>query len=87
MLFLILIQTIGNVYMSMINGIGTIRVQLIIYMIFAIVAWPLFTICAKTFGLVGVVIVPSIVNLVQAIAGKIQLNTLLSKTAKGVWLK
>lgn len=87
MLFLILIQTIGNVYMSMINGIGTIRVQLIIYMIFAIVAWPLFTICAKTFGLVGVVIVPSIVNLVQAIAGKIQLNKLMSKTAKGVWLK
>lgn len=78
---------LGNIYMYLINGIGKIRIQLIVYVAFAIVAWPLMVWASRSFGLCGVVIVPSSVLLVQAILGRIQLMKLLTKSAKGIWAK
>lgn len=36
MFFLVISQSLGNIFMTLINGIGTIRIQLITYIIFAI---------------------------------------------------
>ena len=79
--------SLGGVYMYLINGIGTIRIQLIIYILFAVVAWPLMVFLGRIWGLLGIVFVPTFTLLIQAIFGKIQLEKLLNKNADGIWNK
>lgn len=83
----IAIQSIGAVYMHLINGIGTIRIQLIVYVFFALVSWPLMQYACRTFGLVGILVAPSLVYLTQAVLGKIQVEKLLKGTSTGIWSK
>ena len=83
----ILMQSIGSVYMHLINGIGTIRIQLIVYVVFALVSWPLMQFSCRQFGLVGILIAPTLVYMVQAILGKIQLEKILNGTSVGAWNK
>lgn len=83
----VLIQIIANIYMYIINGIGTITIQLIIYLFFAILSWPLLIFLSKTIGIVGVLILPSLVYLLQAIFAKIQISKIINNRAKGLWLK
>ena len=87
MMFFLLSQALGNVYMLLINGIGTIRIQLIIYAVFALVSWPLLVLSCRLLGLFGILVVPSVVYLCQALLGKIQLKKLLNNTATGLWCK
>lgn len=81
------VQGIGVLYMNLINGIGTIRLQLIIYVVFALVSLPMMTLTCRTYGLVGIIIVPSFVYLTQAVAAYFQLNKLLNGNATGIWAK
>ena len=83
----VLFQTLGGVYMYPINGIGKICVQLIAYLVLALIAWPTMIWGARNWGLVGVLILPSVAFLVQAILGKIQLTKLLSGVQTGIWCK
>lgn len=83
----ILVQSIGAVYMNLINGIGAIRIQLIIYVVFALVAWPLMQFSCRHFGLVGILVAPSLVFIVQAALGKIQIEKILKGTSQGIWNK
>ena len=87
MFLFILAQTFGNVYMYMINGIGTVRLQMIIYVAFALLSWPLFTFASRLFGLNGIVLVPALVYFFQGVIGKIQMQKLMNKSASGIWLK
>lgn len=87
MAFFILSQSIGAVYMNLINGIGTIRLQLIVYIIFALISWPIMLFACRNFGLVGILAAPTIVYTVQAILGKVQIEKILSGTNKGIWSK
>ena len=87
MAFFFAIQGIGNIYMYLINGIGTIRIQIIVYVIFAILAWPLMHFACQYYGLIGILVAPSLVILVQAILGKIQLERALSGKCNGIWSK
>lgn len=87
MFVFVICQSLGSIFMTMINGLGTIRIQMITYILFALMAWPLFTILAHKFGLVGIIAIPSIVCLVQGILGWIQLGKIVEQKAKGVWLK
>jgi hypothetical protein len=73
--------------MHIINGLGTIRLQLIVYCTFAIVSWPLLNIFCHAFGIAGIVILPSIVYLTQALVCKMQISKLLNHTATGIWKK
>lgn len=86
-LILTLMRTLGNIYMFLINGIGTIRIQLIAYICFAIIAWPSLVYSCRWFGICGIVIIPTFVYTCQAILAKIQINRLLNRTASGIWLK
>ena len=78
---------LGHIYMYLINGIGTIRIQLIIYLAYALLAWPLMVLSCRLFGLPGIVIVPSMAILTQAILGKIQINKIIHCHARGLWMK
>lgn len=80
-------QSLGNMFMTMINGIGTVRIQLIVYVAFALVSWPLFTCLGRFFGLVGIIAVPSLVYLIQGLLSYIQLRKIISGEASGIWLK
>lgn len=77
----------GLVYMYLINGIGTVRIQLITYVIAAIISWPGLIVSCRTFGLAGIVIMPTICYIAQALLGKIQLNKIMNQTATGLWIK
>lgn len=87
MAFYIAVQSIGVVYMYLINGIGTIRIQLIVYVLFALIAWPLMVYSCRHFGLVGILVAPSLVYLTQAILGKIQVEKILNGKCTGIWSK
>ena len=83
----LLVQSIGAVYTHLINGIGTIRIQLIVYVVFAVISWPLMQYSCRLYGLVGILVAPSLVYIVQAILGKIQIEKILNKTNTGIWNK
>lgn len=70
-------QSIGSIYMTILNGIGKVDVQLMIYMIFSVLSWPALVYSCRLIGLNGVFILPTIVYIIQAIAGKKQLNDIL----------
>lgn len=83
----VVILNLGNLYMYLINGIGTVRIQLIIYLSFALVSWPLMTFACRLWGVEGVVFVPTLVLLFQAVFGNIQLHKLLNRSARGIWCR
>ena len=78
---------LGQIYMYLVNGIGTIRIQLIIYLIFAITAWPLMVLSCRLFGLPGIVILPSMVVFLQALFGRIQIEKAIHGQTRGLWGK
>ena len=78
---------LGQIYMYIINGVVTVAIQLIIYLIFALIAWPLMVFSCRWYGLPGIVIIPSIVVLLQALFGKIQIGKIISESAIGLWRK
>ena len=82
-----LVQILGAIYMQMINGIGTVRIQMIAYIAFALISIPLMVFSCRRFGIIGIVLMPSVVYFVQAILGKIQLRKLMTDTATGLWTK
>lgn len=82
-----LFLTLGNIYMYMINGIGKVRIQLIIYMFFAIIAYPIMTFMCKQYGITGLLLIPTIVYAVQGLLCRIQLKKILNNTATGFWNK
>ncbi len=77
----------SSMYMHIINGIGKLRVQLLTYVPFVVVALPLINYFCKVYGTAGVIIVPSLVFLIQALIGRIQLKKIINGTAKGIWNK
>lgn len=83
----VLFQTGGNVYMYLINGTGKVRLQLIIYLLFAIIAIPLMTFCCTQYGVNGIIIVPVIVFSLQASIGRIQILRIINGKAKGIWMR
>lgn len=83
----ILSQILGATYMQMINGVGYVRIQLITYIAFALISLPLMIGSCRLFGVVGIVVIPSIVYLCQALLGRIQLSKIISRTASGIWCK
>ena len=81
------LYNLGQIYMYMVNGIGTVRIQLIIFFVFALVSWPLMVMSCRWIGLPGIVIVPSVVAVLQALFGKIQIMKNVSGCATGLWGK
>ena len=83
----ILFQMGGNVYMYLINGTGKVRLQLMVYIILALVTLPLINVCCKQYGVNGVLIVPVVAFALQAIVGRMQIWKIIKNKAKGIWLE
>jgi O-antigen/teichoic acid export membrane protein len=80
-----LATTLGNIYMYMLNGIGKVMIQLIVYTLFAICSIPLMYWFCRWWGVSGLLIVPTAVYFFQALLGRVQLSKLCRGKAKGIW--
>ena len=78
---------LANVYMYLINGIGKVQIQLIIYLSFALIAYPLMNLCCRLWGIPGILLIPTLVYIFQAILGRIQLIKILKANTSGIWDK
>lgn len=83
----VLFQTCGNMYMYLINGTSKVRLQLIVYLSFAIMALPLMDLTCKLYGTEGVLIIPMVAFFIQAVIGRIQIMKIINGKAKGIWLR
>lgn len=77
----------AGVHMYILNGIGKVIVQLLVYVFFAFFSIPVMNLLSKQVGIYGILLFLSIVYISQAILGRIQLVKLLNKKAKGIWNK
>lgn len=87
MMCFVMAQTLGGMYMNLINGIGKVQLQTIIYTISAVFAYPLLVFTCRSFGVAGVLLLPTAVYLLQALTGRIQLAKLIHGSATGIWNK
>ena len=83
----ILFQIFGNIYMYMINGTGKVRIQLIVYIVFAIISYPIMTFMCEKWGVMGILVLPTLVYIIQGVVGCMQLNRLINNRAIGIWNK
>lgn len=83
----VLVMSLANIYMYIINGIGKVMIQLIVYCVVALVCIPALVVSCRAFGLCGIVIVLTIVYLIQAVFSIIQVKLLLDNKAMGIWNK
>ena len=73
--------------MFLINGTSKVRLQLIVYLSFALISISLMKNCCEHYGVEGILIVPITVFALQAFIGRKQILKMLNGTAKGIWLK
>lgn len=78
------VLSFSTMYMILLNGTGKVFLQMVIYLICALVAIPLSVALCRILGISGVMIVLSAVYGLQAIAARIQLNKILNNTATGI---
>ncbi len=87
MFLYVVVMSRASLYMYLLNGIGTVNIQMIIYLIFGVVSIPLMILLCKEYGMIGILMVTTLVYLIQCCFGHIQLKKILNATAKGIWLK
>lgn len=87
MFLYVVVMSRASLYMYLLNGIGTVNIQMIIYLIFGVVSIPLMIILCREYGMIGILMVTTLVYLIQCCFGHIQLKKILSATARGIWLK
>ena len=82
-----LFQILGGIYMYLINGIGKVRLQLIVYFFFSVFSFPIMYYMCSLYSIQGLLVIPTLVYLVQAVIGRIQLTKIISGEQKGIWNK
>ncbi len=87
MAYYVLFQIAGCIYMYPLNGIGKVRIQLIVYWFFALISIPMLALGCRTMGIIAATIVPGTVFLVQAFVCRVQLYKLMLDKATGIWNK
>lgn len=80
----ILIQAYGNIYISIINGIGKIRLQFIVVLFSSIIYLPLALFMTRTYGLEGLLISMIIVAVIANLWAPVQYRYLIKGKAFGI---
>lgn len=81
------VLSFSTMYMILLNGTGKVFLQMVIYIICALVSIPSCVALCGHFGVPGVLAVLSFVYALQAVAARIQLNKILSQQSTGIWNK
>lgn len=74
----------SNMYMILLNGIGKVFLQMLIYIICACVGLPLSYYFCGIYGIPGTIFVLATVYFMQAVFAKIQFNKILSGSCTGI---
>ena len=77
----------SSLNMTLIKGIGCIQLQMFLFVFLALCSIPLAYWACKNFGVLGGIVEPLIVYLVQYIFCSIQIKKILSNKASGIWIK
>lgn len=83
----VLLQILVGIYVTFLNGISKVRIQLIIYLAFSIIAIPVINWGCKEWGTVGALLIPICACAFQAFFARIQVSKLMNCQAKGIWNK
>ena len=77
----------GNIYVSFINGVGKIKLQMIFSIVTGIINIPLSIFFAKFIGLgvSGIILATIICSLYGPIIGQIQFKMIIDNKARGIW--
>lgn len=78
-------MTFAGLHMYLLNGMGKVTIQLIVYVFFAIITIPLMDFLSQTIGIYGVLLLLTIIYLAQAIIGRIQIIKIISRKEDGIW--
>lgn len=77
----------ANIYMYVLNGIGKVKIQLYIYLSFAIIAFPIMSFFCRHYGICGLLIIPTLVYIFQALILRIQTHKIIKQKSTGIWNK
>lgn len=77
----------SQLYMVLLNGIGKVFIQMLIYLLFSLVCIPVTNLLCEEFGIPGVMLLFATVYLIQAFFARRQLKMILSNNASGIWNK
>lgn len=78
-------QILSGMHTYIINGIGKVSLQLLLYVLFSILAIPAMNYLSLQFGVYGVLSVLTTVYLTQALFCRIQIRKILNNSAVGLW--
>jgi O-antigen/teichoic acid export membrane protein len=87
MMFYVFAMIYASIRMYILNGLGKVTLQFIVYMIFAIVSIPMMNHLSHVIGVYGILLFLSLVYLTQGVIGSIQIKKLLNKNSNGIWNK
>lgn len=84
-----LLQILSNIYLSIINGIGKIRLQLFITIFQAVIYIPFAMVLCDNLGVDGIVIAGIVMMLINCVIYSIQCNKLISDAEyeRNIWYK
>ena len=81
------IAALNNITTSIINGLGTVKIQLCMSIIMMFSFIPLASFLGNKYGLYGILFSMIIINIPNYLVQKKQVEKLLSQTANGIWNK
>ncbi len=84
---LVLAQSLGQIYMNLVNGLSKFRLQMCIYVLSSIICIPLMILLGQRYGTPGVLLIPSSVYFAQAFFAKKQIVKVIEGKASGIWNK
>lgn len=87
LLLYFLVYTRFNLYIILLNGIGKIKIQLLVYFPLAILNIPVIILLGKGYGLAGMIFGNILISVPHVIYGPIQLKRLIENRATGLWNK
>lgn len=85
--FYMFITIWSNLHAYIINGLGKIRLQLIVSCLVTIINIPLAMFLGHTYGAIGVVLSSCILSFFPMLLFTIQVRKILNNTAQGIWNK
>ena len=87
MMIYLSVLSYSNMYMILLNGIGKVYLQMLIYLICSTICIPLSYYLCSIFGIPGTLLVLTTVYIVQAIFARIHLIKILEIKCSGIWDK
>lgn len=87
MMIYLSVLSYSNMYMILLNGIGKVYLQMLIYVLCATICIPLSYFLCGIYGIPGTLLVLTAVYVIQAIFARIQLVKILEIKCSGIWDK